>query len=65
MLAFRHKGFTAETDFDWLKLRWIGRVIDTGEELGFSGATVDEAEKEFQKTVDAYVAANGGLGKAA
>lgn len=65
MLAFDYKDHTAETEFDWLELRWTGRVTNITAEISFSGATVDEAERAFKKAVDAHIAAEGELGKAA
>ncbi len=65
MLALSYRGYTAETDFDWLELCWIGHVVNTDDAIGFLGTTVEEAERDFRETVDAYLAARGEVGVAA
>ena len=55
MLALSYKDYTAEVDFDWLDLRWVGRVVNSDGAARVHGATVDEAEREFHKVVDHYL----------
>ena len=65
MLAFSYKNYTAETDFDWVELRWVGSVVNSVAAVSFSGATVEEAEHGFHEAIDAFIAANGEFGEAA
>ena len=56
MLVLAYKDITAEIDFDWVNLHWVGRAVNTDDAVGFQGATVDEAEKNFRAAIDAYLA---------
>ena len=65
MLTLTYREHTAEIEFDWVELHWLGHAVDTDDSVSFFGATVEEAEHSFHEAISAYLASHGELGEAA
>ena len=55
MLTLTYKDYCADVDFDWIAFCWVGRVLNVGGERELRGATVEEAERDFRRTIDAFL----------
>lgn len=51
-----YKGYTASIEVDVEAGILFGRVLDINDVVTFKGKTVEEARKEFQNSVDDYLA---------
>jgi predicted HicB family RNase H-like nuclease len=51
----RYKGYTTILQFDPHSRIWYGRVMNIQDVVSFEGRTQSEAEKEFRRSVDAYL----------
>jgi predicted HicB family RNase H-like nuclease len=51
-----YKGYTAVIEVDIEAGILFGRVLDLNDVITFKGKTVDEAQEEFYKSVDDYLA---------
>ena len=51
-----YKGYTASIEVDVEAGIIFGRVLDINDVVTFKGKTVEQAHKEFQNSVDDYVA---------
>lgn len=50
-----YKGYYAEIEYDEDTKRYYGRVINTRDIITFHGETIEETNKEFEKSVDDYL----------
>lgn len=51
----KYKGFKAKIHFDDEYNLYVGEVIDILDSVNFHGATMDEAERVFPKSIDNYL----------
>jgi predicted HicB family RNase H-like nuclease len=58
-----YKGYTASLDIDVEAGMLYGRVLDIHDVVTFKAKTVDEARREFQNTIDDYLAYCRNLGE--
>lgn len=58
-----YKGYTASIEVDVEAGILFGRVLDINDVVTFKGKTVEEARKEFQNSVDDYLAFCEDLGE--
>jgi len=56
MGTLNYKTFAAEVEFEWLDLSYVGHVVNADRAIDFCGATLEEAEQDFHKVVDTYLA---------
>ena len=60
-----YKSYTASIELDVEAGILFGRVLDINDVVTFKGKTVEQAHKEFQNSVDDYLAFCGQLGEKA
>jgi predicted HicB family RNase H-like nuclease len=51
-----YKSFAAHVEFDWMDLLYVGHVVTADYAIGFCGATLEEAERDYHEAVDSYLA---------
>lgn len=61
---FTYKGYVGTVEIDYEDSVLVGRVLDIKDVITFEGKTLEEAEKEFQNSVDDYLEFCQELGRA-
>jgi len=51
-----YKGYLGDVEYDSAARVFTGEVLNTRDVITFQGTSVDEIEREFQASVDDYVA---------
>ena len=55
MHTMQYRGYTARIEFDKADRIFVGHLAGIKDIVGFHGTTVDELERAFHESVDAYV----------
>jgi len=56
MGTLNYKTFSAQVEFDWSDLSYVGHVVNADQAIRFYGATLEEAEQDYHEAVDTYLA---------
>ena len=65
MSGLRHRGYTADVEFDGDDMLLVGRLAGIDDLISFTATTTEELAAAFRETVDDYIDTCTRLGKAA
>lgn len=53
--TLKYKSFSANVEFDWFNLAYVGHVPDSDQAIRFRGSTLEEAEQDFRRAVNKHL----------